>query len=116
MNLVDLFIYAILFLLGKWLLSLFVKTESARGDGDRNPYSIAMRYVGFVIIFSFIGLMVAVCIVVTHIFPSLPRDLVVFGPIGLGISTGILVAYRHPNSIADSQATDAPTDGKQFDV
>jgi hypothetical protein len=93
--------FTFIFLLGNFIVSAFMKSRRP-GDTFNNPpgpFATVMRYIGYTIIFSFAGLMLAAYIIEVHLAQALPRAIIVLFFTGLGLLIGIYVAWRFPRSL-----------------
>jgi hypothetical protein len=95
MSLVEILIYAGAFLVGRWLLSQFIKSQSSGSDDSKTAYLSAMRYVGFSIVFFSGGLFLGITIVEFNLLNIEPHWLVVRGMAVAVI--GLYIAYKYPN-------------------
>lgn len=85
------------YLLSKHLLGLFLKSRST---GNSASLVDGMRYVGYTIIGSFLGLMLALSLVSIFTIPStLIRTLIVYGSFFFGAGIGAFIAYLFPGSL-----------------
>jgi hypothetical protein len=96
MTVLTLIIIAATLILAKFLIGRFVQPPPVN---NQTAYLNAYRYVGYMIVFCFLGLMGSTYIVINNLAGSVPRLLVVLGPLFVGALIGAILAHKFPGSL-----------------